>query len=245
MRHREVSQRTVAVIPAAGAGRRMGGTEAKQFLEIDGHPLLALTLEKFQICRAVDSIVVVVPSERVDDCRRGIVEKYQLSKVKRVVAGGKRRQDSVRLGIEATEGEYALVLIHDGVRPLVQTDLITRVVARAKETGAAVAALPAKETVKEVGANNRVIKTYDRRQVWLVQTPQAFRYADILSAHHRAHQEGWEDLTDDALLLEKMGIPVQVVEGSEDNIKITTPYDLELARFILSRKKLHQESTKK
>ncbi|MEJ2723901.1 MAG: 2-C-methyl-D-erythritol 4-phosphate cytidylyltransferase, partial [Deltaproteobacteria bacterium] len=106
MRDREISQRTVAVIPAAGVSRRMGGTEPKQFLEIDGHPLLALTLEKFQTCTAVESIVVVVPPERVDHCRREIVERYDLSKVQRVVPGGKRRQDSVRLGIEATEGKY-------------------------------------------------------------------------------------------------------------------------------------------
>jgi 2-C-methyl-D-erythritol 4-phosphate cytidylyltransferase len=245
MREGEVSDRTVAVIPAAGAGRRMGGTPAKQFLEIDGHPLLALTLETFEMCPAVESVLVVVPSEHVDDCRQGIVNRYRLSKVEKVVAGGERRQDSVRLGIEATEGKYAFVLIHDGVRPLVRAELITRVVGRAKVTGAAVAALPAKETVKEVGTNNRVIKTCDRRHVWLVQTPQVFRYEDILSAHRRAHEEGWEDLTDDALLLEKMGIPVQVVEGSEDNIKVTTPYDLELARFILSRKKFHHGSTKK
>jgi 2-C-methyl-D-erythritol 4-phosphate cytidylyltransferase len=245
MKHREDSQRTVAVIPAAGVGRRMGGTQAKQFLEIDGHPLLALTLEKFQNCPAIESVVVVVSSESVEHCKREIVERYRLSKVERVVAGGRRRQDSVRLGIEATEGKYALVLIHDGVRPLVQVDLITRVVARAKETGAAIAALPAKETVKEVDGNNRVIKTYDRRQVWLVQTPQVFRYEDILSAHRHATEENWEEMTDDALLLERMGVPIAVVEGQEENIKITTPYDVELAKFILSRDKLHNGSTKK
>jgi 2-C-methyl-D-erythritol 4-phosphate cytidylyltransferase len=223
----------------------MGGSLAKQFLEIDGRPLLALTLETFQRCPAVESVVVVVPPDRVDDCRQGIVDRYGLRKVEKVVAGGERRQDSVRLGIEATEGKYAFVLIHDGVRPLVRAELITRVVGRAKVTGAAVAALPAKETVKEIDTSNRVIKTYDRQHVWLVQTPQVFRYEDVLSAHRRAHEEGWEDLTDDALLLEKMGIPVQVVEGSEDNIKVTTPHDLELARFLLSREKVHGESTKK
>jgi len=245
MKHREDSQRTVAVIPAAGFGRRMGGTQAKQFLEIDGHPLLALTLETFQNCPAVESVVVVVSSESVEHCRHEIVEQYHLSKVKSVVAGGRRRQDSVRRGIEATEGEYAFVLIHDGVRPLVHVDLITRVVARAKETGAAIAALPAKETVKEVDGNNRVIKTYDRRQVWLVQTPQVFRYEEILSAHRRAAEENWGEMTDDALLLERMGIPIAVVEGEEENIKITTPYDLELARFLFSRNKLYHGSTKK
>jgi 2-C-methyl-D-erythritol 4-phosphate cytidylyltransferase len=215
----------------------MGGAEPKQFLEIDGKPLLAVTLEKFQVCRAVDSIVVVVPSESIHYCRRDIVEKYKLSKVERIVEGGRRRQDSVRLGIEATGGEYALVLIHDGVRPLVQPDLISRTVACAMETGAAVAALPAKETVKEVDWNNRVIKTYDRRRVWLVQTPQVFRYEDIFLAHQRAHQEGWEEVPDDALLLEKLGVRVRVIEGSEDNIKVTTPHDLALARFLMGKQR--------
>jgi 2-C-methyl-D-erythritol 4-phosphate cytidylyltransferase len=235
MTQREASQRTVAVIPAAGIGRRIGGSQAKQFLEMNGRPLLALTLETFQGCPAVESIVVVVPPERVEYCRRGIVDRYRLSKVEKVVAGGRRRQDSVRLGIEATEGEYGFVLIHDGVRPLVQRELITRVVLRAKQTGAAIAALPAKETVKEVGANNTVIKTCDRRRVWLIQTPQVFRYEDILSAHRRAMEENWEDLTDDALLLEKMGVSIHVVEGSEDNIKITTPHDLALARLLMQK----------
>jgi 2-C-methyl-D-erythritol 4-phosphate cytidylyltransferase len=215
----------------------MGGVQAKPFLEINGHPLLALTLEKFQNCPAVECVVVVVSPESVDYCRQEIVERYRFSKVESVVAGGKRRQDSVRLGIEATEGQYALVLIHDGVRPLVQVDLITRVVARAKEAGAAIAALPAKETVKEVDGNNRVIKTYDRRQLWLVQTPQVFRYQDILSAHRRAAEENWEEMTDDALLLERMGIPIAVVEGQEENIKITTPYDLALARFLMAKQR--------
>ncbi|MGD2125409.1 MAG: 2-C-methyl-D-erythritol 4-phosphate cytidylyltransferase [Desulfobacteraceae bacterium] len=229
--------KTVAIIPAAGIGVRMGGAPAKQFLDFDGRPLLAVTLEKFQVCPAIDSIIAVVPSGDVDYCKEEIVVGYNLSKVEKIVVGGKRRQDSVRLGLEATKGDYNLVIIHDGVRPLVQTDLISRVADAAREFRAVITAMPAKETVKEVGEDNRVVKTYDRRRVWQVQTPQAFRYEDIITAHHKAVEGGWEEVTDDALLLEKMGIPIEVIEGSEDNIKVTTAHDFELARFLLNRGK--------
>ena len=231
------TEKTVAIVTAAGAGIRMGGKVAKQFLEFDGKPLLAVTLERFQRCAAVDAVIVVVPSETVGFCRKEIVEAFDLTKVLKVVAGGLRRQDSVRAGIEASKGEYGLVVIHDGVRPLVDVGLIERIVEAAKRFGAVIAALPAKETVKEVGEDGLVKRTYDRRRVWLVQTPQAFRYEDILEAHRRAVQQGWDDVTDDALLMERMGIPVQVIEGSEENIKITTPNDLDQALFLRTGKR--------
>jgi 2-C-methyl-D-erythritol 4-phosphate cytidylyltransferase len=178
----------------------------------------------------------VVPSPDIDYCTREIVQRYGLEKIRRVVPGGKRRQDSVRLGLEASKGEgFELAIIHDGVRPLVRPEMIQKVAAAAKDVGAVVAALPAKETVKQVDSGQLVSRTLDRGRLWLVQTPQAFRYEEILKAHWRALDEGWEEVTDDALLLERMGIPVHVIEGAEDNIKVTTPYDLELARFLLKR----------
>jgi 2-C-methyl-D-erythritol 4-phosphate cytidylyltransferase len=151
----------------------------------------------------------------VEYCQREIIGRYRLTKVKKVIAGGERRQDSVRVGIEATRGDYGLVLIHDGVRPFVESRLIERAVAAAR---------------KEL-----VIKTYDRQQVWLVQTPQVFRYEDIMAAHQKALLEGWEDATDDSFLVEKMGVRVKVIRGSEDNIKVTTSYDLELGRSLLKK----------
>ncbi len=225
----------VAIIPAAGAGVRMGSERAKQFLEVDGRPLLAITLAGFQAAPSVESIILVVPAGEIDFCRQEIVARFNLDKVEKVVAGGERRQDSVRRGIEATGGRFDLILIHDGVRPLVQTELIESVIEVGRKQRAAIAALPAKDTVKEVDPEGMVTRTYDRRRVWLVQTPQVFRYEDIRAAHQRAVQEEWSGLTDDALLAERMGIPVAVVEGSEDNIKITTPHDLELAAFLLRR----------
>ena len=225
--------KTIAIIPAAGSGVRMGSDRAKQFLDFDGKPLLALTLKPLQQCRAIDAIIVVVPSKDVDYCRKEIVEKFQLTKVEKVVAGGMRRQDSVRLGLEAVAGEYGLVLIHDGVRPVITKNAIERIINAAKTHRAVITGLPARETVKEVNSSHEVVTTCDRKRIWLIQTPQVFFYEDILSAHQKAFREGWDEATDDSMLIEKMGIPVKVVEGSEKNIKVTTPNELELARFLL------------
>jgi 2-C-methyl-D-erythritol 4-phosphate cytidylyltransferase len=231
------ASKTVAVIPAAGAGVRMGTDLAKQFLDFDGRPLLSVTLEGFQACRAIDGVIVVVPSGSVAHCRETIIDPYGLTKVKKVIEGGARRQDSVRSGIEASGDDCELVVIHDGVRPCVDPDLIERAVAAARKDRAVITALPAKETVKEVDEDNRVLKTHDRRRIWLVQTPQVFLRKDLLTAHYRALEEGWEAMTDDALLMERMGIPVRVIEGTEDNIKVTTPHDLELAKYLLKKKR--------
>ena len=227
--------RTAAIITAAGAGIRMGGDQAKQFMELEGRPILAVTLERFELSPDIDRIILVVPPGKVDSCRDEIVKKYDLAKVEKIVVGGERRQDSVRLGLEATEGHYPLVLIHDGVRPLVPPDLISRVVRAANQDRAVIPALAARETIKEADETGFVVKTHDRRTLWLVQTPQAFRYEDILGAHRRAIEEQWEEITDDALLMERTGVPVKIIEGSEENIKITTPQDLELARFLMGR----------
>ena len=225
--------RTAAVITAAGAGIRMGGDQPKQFMELGGRPLLAVTVERFELSPDIDGIVLVVPPDKVDYCRGEIVKKYDLIKVTKVVAGGERRQDSVRLGLEATEGHFPLVLIHDGVRPLVPPDLISRIVRAANQYRAVIPALAARETIKEADEAGLVVKTHDRRTLWLVQTPQAFRYEDILEAHRLALEQNWEEITDDALLIERTGVPVKIIEGSEENIKITTRQDLELARFLI------------
>jgi 2-C-methyl-D-erythritol 4-phosphate cytidylyltransferase len=213
----------------------------KQFLDLEGRPVLVRTLEVFQACPLIDSIILIIPEQDVKLTRREIVEPYGLTKVKKIVPGGERRQDSVRLGLEAWEWHDGFVLIHDGVRPLVPSDLIVRVIDAAKENRAVITALPAKETVKEIDENALVMKTYDRKKVWLVQTPQVFQYNDILMAHQRAVQENWEEVTDDALLLERVGIPVKVIEGSEENIKVTTPRDMELARFIVKNRRSNSQ----
>lgn len=205
----------------------------KQFLYLGGKPILALTLDTFQRCNAIDAIILVCPAKDIEYCRVEIVQRFGLNKVKRIVPGGARRQDSVRFGLEATDGQYDRVVIHDGVRPLVDASLIERIIEKVNTDQAVITALPAKDTVKETGDLHEVVKTLERHHVWLVQTPQAFFYEVIASAHSRAFQEGWSEATDDSILVERMGIPVKVIEGSEKNIKITTPFDLKLASFFL------------
>lgn len=223
-----------AIIPAAGAGIRMRSGIAKQFIELQGKPILSYTLEKFQESSSIDSIFLVAPKKDLDFCRVDIVNRYGFSKVHKVVAGGKSRQDSVRNGLEATKGEYELILIHDGVRPFVDLPLIERVISAARVERAVITALPARDTVKEVGGDKIIVRTYMRNRIWLAQTPQAFRYNDIMTAHRKAVEEGWEGVTDDASLLEKSGIPVKVIEGSEKNIKVTTPDDMVITKFLQS-----------
>lgn len=213
----------------------MGAGRAKQFLEIKDKPILALTLEKFQASPLIDSITLVVPLAEIDFCKKEIVERYKLDKVERVILGGERRQDSVRLGLEASKADYDLVVIHDGVRPFIDMEGIERAIIAARDHRAVITALPAKDTVKEVDQAGFVVKTYNRRDVWLVQTPQVFRFKDIIAAHERALSEGWDDVTDDASLMERLGIPVKVIKGSEYNIKITTPHDMELGCLFLDK----------
>ena len=229
-------KQVIAIIPAAGIGARMGLTKAKQFIDLCGKPILAVTLSHFQKCNLVDKIAVVVSQDDVDYCLREIVDRYKLSKVFKVIAGGKRRQDSVRKGLEAVADSCRWVLIHDGVRPLVSNGLIERVIRAAKDFRAVITGLPVKETVKEVDTQGRVLRSVDRSQLWLIQTPQIFRLEDISLAHQEAVKHGWEEATDDAFLIEKMGIPVKIIEGEANNIKVTTPQDLNIARFLISKK---------
>jgi 2-C-methyl-D-erythritol 4-phosphate cytidylyltransferase len=223
-----------AVIPAAGLGMRMGFKKAKQYLELGGTPLLGRTLKTFQECRLIDAIIIVVPEKDVDYCLKQIVQKYQLDKTRAVIGGGARRQDSVRKGIEAVGDNCEWVLIHDGVRPFVSTALIEKVIKAARHFRAVITGLPVTETIKQVDSNGHVLGTIDRSDLWCAQTPQIFRRKDIQLAHQEALRQGWTDSTDDAFLVEKIGISVKIIEGEGRNMKITTPHDLQVARFLLS-----------
>jgi 2-C-methyl-D-erythritol 4-phosphate cytidylyltransferase len=234
----DLSNQVVAIIPAAGVGARMGSNKAKQFIDLCGKPILAVTLNHFQKCSLVDKIVVVVSEDDVDYCNREIVDRYRQSKVCKVVAGGKRRQDSVRKGLEVVGDLCRWVLIHDGVRPLVTTELIEEVIKASKKSRAVITGLPVKETVKELNEQGMVLQSVHRSHLWLIQTPQVFLFEDLRLAHQKAIKDGWEEATDDAFLIEKMNIPVKIIKGEEDNIKITTPRDLEIARFLMSKKSI-------
>lgn len=225
--------RAVAIIPAAGQGKRMGAERPKQFLELKGKSILAVTLEAFERAKGICGIVVVVPAQEVAFCEEQIVKRFGLSKVVAVVPGGKRRQDSVRIGLEAAGSDYGLVAVHDGVRPFVNPEFIDKLLSEAAIKGAVVAAVPATDTVKEVDQAGHITKTYDRQKLWLAQTSQVFPYEVLLKAHQRALREGWDEATDDAFLVEQMGVNVTLIEGSPLNIKVTTPSDLILARAIM------------
>jgi 2-C-methyl-D-erythritol 4-phosphate cytidylyltransferase len=216
-----------AVIVAAGRSERMGGAD-KVFAELMGRPLLAWTLRAFKQCPDIDSVVVVASPRSVQRMER-FVREWRFDHVHAVVAGGDRRQDSVRAGIEATVGA-GIVAIHDGARPLVTPELISRGVAVARECGAALGAVLSRDTVKEAeGEPPAVVATHDRTRIWLAQTPQVFERELILRAHAAAEAEA----TDDAALVEALGHEVRIFEGSYGNIKVTDPDDLIIAEALL------------
>ncbi len=218
-------QKTAAIIAAGGDSQRMGGID-KMFAPIDGRPVLARVIDTFQSCKRIDQIVVVMGSKNIEECRR-LVMLEEWSKVTDICLGGKQRQDSVAEGLKRLK--YAeWVVIHDGARPLVTIDLIEKGLEAARETGAAVAALPVNDTIKVAGADDTVRQTLPRQNLRVVQTPQVFRI-DVIQNTYR-HVFG--DVTDDASLVEKAGYKVKLYPGSYDNIKITTPADIAVAEAL-------------
>jgi 2-C-methyl-D-erythritol 4-phosphate cytidylyltransferase len=224
-------QLNTAIIPAAGMGSRMQADRAKQMLELRGKPLLFHTLDRFEQCEAIDQIILVLQPDMTTEVL-ALISRYGLKKISRVVAGGPTRQDSVYRGIQVLAADsVGVVAIHDAARPFVRPSEIEAVVARAKVTGAALMALPATDTIKQV-KSGRVQKTLERRRIYHAQTPQAFRFSIIQEAYSRAQAEGFT-ATDDSQLVERLGTRVTIVEGSPLNIKITRPLDLKLAEAIL------------
>ncbi|MHA7967179.1 2-C-methyl-D-erythritol 4-phosphate cytidylyltransferase [Paenibacillus sp. CAU 1782] len=220
------------VIVAAGRGSRMGTEESKQYLLLDGKPILVHTLELFQRMDLIGEIALVVGSGDVERCCEW-VEAYGLTKVGSVLAGGAERQHSVLCGLRALSCQW--VMVHDGVRPLVTERAVTACADAAVQTGAAVLGVPVKDTIKQVNASGAIVDTPDRSALRAIQTPQAFRRDLLLSAHERAAQEGFLG-TDDAMVVERTGTSVVVAEGEYTNIKITTPEDLPYAEFLLAQR---------
>ncbi len=217
-------QKVGVVIAAGGSSRRMD--EDKLFALLGDRPVLVRATQPFQECRLVSQIVVVVGGEKKEACRQ-LVTGGEWSKVTDICLGGERRQDSVAAGLKRLDN-CDWVIVHDGARPLVTVDLIESGLEAAKETGAAVAAVPVKDTIKAAGDDRIVRQTPPRQSLWAVQTPQVFRTDIITEAYRKAKG----DVTDDASLVEKLGYKVKLYMGSYDNIKITTPDDLALARLL-------------
>lgn len=222
-----------AVVPAAGSGSRMGIKTKKQFLSLAGIPLIGYALKKMEECPAIAGIVIVVSPGEEEYCRTAVVDKLGLKKVAAIVPGGKERQDSVYNGLLALSYDTDIVVVHDGARPLFSSETLASVIAAAQIHGAAACAVPAKDTVKLADDEGFVASTLPRGRIWLVQTPQAFRYELIIEAHRRAREENIF-ATDDTALVESIGGPVKLVMGSYENIKITTPEDLDVARAIIN-----------
>jgi 2-C-methyl-D-erythritol 4-phosphate cytidylyltransferase len=230
-----VSERrlNIAIIAAAGIGTRMGAGRAKQMIELGGVPLLVHTLTRFEQCSSVDQVILVLQADLTTEVL-ALISRYGLRKVARVVAGGAERQDSVYRGLQVLdERATGVVAIHDAVRPFVRPAEIDAVIERAEAKGAAVLALAAVDTIKQV-KSGRIRKTLSRRNIYHAQTPQAFRFSIIKEAYDRAFAEGFV-ATDDSQLVERLAHRVSIVEGSPINIKITRPLDLCIAEAIRSQ----------
>lgn len=225
-------KRVTAIVLAAGSGKRMNSNVHKQYMMLAGKPVIYYALKTFEESEVTD-IVLVTGAGEEDYCRREIVERYGIQKVKAIVEGGKERYHSVYEGLKAAEGaDY--VLIHDGARPLVTADIIARSIEATEESLACVVGMPVKDTIKVVGEDGFAKETPNRSTLWQIQTPQSFSYALIADAYQKVIASGDTVVTDDAMVLEKVtGQSVRVIEGSYCNIKITTPEDLMVAEAYL------------
>ena len=227
-----------AIIVAGGQGKRFGGRVRKQYLSLSGRPLLWWAVNAFDRSRSVGAVVLVVPREDLSRARRSF-SRWKVRKPLHIVAGGVTRAGSVRHGLAAVPPGFRWVAVHDAVRPLVTPALIENVLRAARAHRAAIAACPSKDTVKWASSRQKILRTLPRKDVWLAQTPQAFERRLL----ERAHQKGKGlDATDDSFLVERLGVQVKLVAGPPENLKVTIPMDLKVARMILSASPTRQTS---
>lgn len=225
-----------AIVLAAGSGRRMGTKVHKQYLLLGGRPVLYYSLKAFQDSEVIDEIILVCGSGQEEYCRTEIADKYGLSKVSKVIPGGSERYESVWNGLQEAQ-EKGFVFIHDGARPLVDREMLLRAYDCVCENRACVAGMPAKDTIKIADERDFVKATPDRRSLWIVQTPQVFETKLVKNAYSLLMRETYITVTDDAMVVEQMlNFPIKMFQGSYENIKITTPEDLDVAEVFLKRK---------
>ncbi|MDQ4122479.1 MAG: 2-C-methyl-D-erythritol 4-phosphate cytidylyltransferase [Acidobacteriota bacterium] len=222
-----------AIIVAAGSGKRFGAEKPKQFLELCGKPVIAHTLTAFENCDRIDEIVLVLAENELDNFRK-ITAQFDFAKLRTVVAGGEARAASVWNGLNAISANAEIVAVHDGARPLVSLEEITRTIEKARETGAAILVASVTDTVKEI-TGDKIIGTIERTRLRRALTPQCFR-AEILRRAYEKFTDLNETATDESFLVEKLGIAVSIVEGNQRNIKITVPEDLILAEALLKNR---------
>lgn len=224
--------RIYAIILSAGKGRRMNKSISKQYIEVNGKPIIYYTLKAFENS-GIDEIILVTSQKDIGYVKRDIVDKYGISKVKRIVAGGKERYDSVINGLKGLDYNDK-VLIHDGARPLIKTDQINNIIDNIKKCSACIAAMPVKDTIKIADGEGYVSSTPDRRYVWQIQTPQAFDVSLITEAYQKMRDAGDESITDDAMAVEKFtDAKIKLIETDYENIKITTSEDLVFLQEVL------------
>lgn len=223
-----------AIILAAGKGTRMGGEEGKAFLPLLGKPLVAWTLLVFESSPEIQEIIVVVPPGQENDFQKKILFPYNISKAK-IVSGGAERQDSLWNGFVEIHAPCNVVVIHDGARPLLDRETLKKALDAAEHDGASVVAVPVKDTIKIGDEKKMVIKTLDRNILWAAQTPQAYQYPIIKEALEKAKEDAFYS-TDDSSLVERMNVPVRIIPGSYENIKVTTPDDVIFGETILRRR---------
>ena len=219
-----------AIVLAGGRGKRMNYHKSKQFIEIKGKPVLVYTLEKFIYNKSIDEVILVLPEDEVDYCKKEVLQKYSL-KVDRIVIGGKERQDSVFNALEAME-KANIVLIHDGARPFISEKIIEEGIKYANIYGAAAPGVTPKDTIKIKNEDNISVDTPHRNTLVAVQTPQCFKYDEIYQCHRKIKEEN-AIVTDDTSVVERYGHKVYLYEGDYTNIKITTPEDLILAERLI------------
>ncbi|HPT68542.1 MAG TPA: 2-C-methyl-D-erythritol 4-phosphate cytidylyltransferase [Syntrophomonas sp.] len=222
------------VVAAAGQGSRMGTKTNKQFIMLNNKPVIAYSLDFFEKQDSVDEIVVVTSAKELEYCRHEIIEKNKYQKVSAVLVGGQQRQDSVWAALQCLAPDTDFVAVHDGARPLLSADVLSRLLAEAEEWGAAIPGVPSRDTIKMVNRDSFVRQTLDRNVIYSIQTPQVFKFKELFTAYKYADEEGFY-ATDDAALFEKYIGQVKVVEGDYDNIKITTPLDLIIVQNLLTR----------
>ena len=226
--------KVTAIILAAGKGNRMHSEVPKQFLELGGKPVLYYSLNAFEKSTA-DDIILVTGKDDIAYCEEQIIEKYHFNKVKAVVEGGAERYWSVKNGLIAARGsEY--VLIHDAARPCIGEDIIERSIIEVMRNGSCTVGMPVKDTIKVVDGNNYGVDTPSRDTLWQIQTPQCFRYEEIIAAYEKMEQAKDTDITDDTMIMERyLGVRTKVILGDYRNIKITTPEDLNIAEIFLRK----------
>lgn len=216
--------KTAVIIAAAGSGSRMKSNKKKQFIEIEGKPILIHTLEKFEAAKSVSAVFISTGKDDVDQCR-SIVKKYGLTKIKKIVIGGSERQFSVYNALLEIDKDFDVILVHDAARPFVNPEDIDRVVKCCSTYDGCVLGVKAKDTIKQCGVDEIITSTPNRNCLWYAQTPQGFKRNVIFSAYRQAINENYL-ATDDAALAEHYGWKIKMLEGSYNNIKITTPDDL-------------------